>query len=166
VAVDGPGEPFPADRRDLAQADGRVFGPEFDDRPPDPDREPTPVLGRLGLRGEQAPRAALAEGGGLAPQGALGHPGLAGTSLGRAAEQDDRPQQPVGFLFGRGDERARLLPIVGGPTPASDPSGHGASSNVARGRLGRRARTAVLTARASRRQRLAGHRSSPPIART
>jgi hypothetical protein len=32
----------------------------------------------------------------------------------RLAEEDDRPQQLVAFLRGRGDQEAELVPVVGG----------------------------------------------------
>lgn len=46
----------------------------------------------------------------LAAQGAFGHPGLPGAGPRRPAEVDDRAEELVGGLLGRGHQEAQLLP--------------------------------------------------------
>jgi hypothetical protein len=68
--------------------------------------------GCLGSAVEEALHAPRREAGDLAAQGALGHGRFADGD--KLAEKHDRPEQVVGFLFGRSDQGAQLVPVVGG----------------------------------------------------
>jgi hypothetical protein len=83
---------------------GGDLGLQFGDRAPDVRRELPPGRRRRcqGLQVEEAAHAVGVEPGDLAPQRALGHAGLLGAGGDRVAEQDDRPQDLVGCLRGRG----------------------------------------------------------------
>ena len=113
MVIDGAVEAFPADRRNLPQAEGWVFRLQCYDRPPDPDREPPPILSRLSLHGKETAHPGGGESGGLAPQGAFRHASLLGTVAGWLAKEDDRPQEFVGFLRRRRDEETQLVPVSG-----------------------------------------------------
>jgi hypothetical protein len=114
--ADGAVAAVPADRGELPEAEGRVLGLEFDDGAPDLGREESTGSRRRrrGVEVEEALHAPRREAGDLAAQGALGHGRFAGAGGDRLAEEHDRPEQLVGFLFRRADQEAQLVPVVCG----------------------------------------------------
>ena len=103
-------------RGDLAQAERRVLGLQLDDRAC---RIPSGSRRRSGrrrcqLRSNRLRMPVASKRATLRRRVRSGTPVSRARAAARLAEEHDRPQQFVGFLLGRGDEQAELLPVVGG----------------------------------------------------
>ena len=127
VVADRAVEAVLADAGDLERPQGRVLRLQGDDGAPDPQREAPSIRRRWILGFEKAAHADRGEAGRLVPLRPFGDPGLASPGAGWLAEEHDRPEQFVGFLRGRADQEAELVPVVGGLAARSRAGWHRSS---------------------------------------
>ena len=155
-------EALPADRGDLAQAEGgySAFSSTIACRIPTAGPAGDPARRRRFV--EETAHAGRREAGDLAAQGALGHAGLAGAGAGRLPEEHDRPQQFVGFLLGRGDEEAQLSQSSVGSRRGRGPAG----MDHPQAKRERAARGCALLSRRCRLSTGSGQRCCPPVSTT
>lgn len=102
-----------ADGGDLVRTKGRVLGLEREDAVTDVGRDAAAVV--RGSRGgrEEAAHALGVEAVGFAVEGAVGDTRGLGTCGSGQTEEHDGAQQFVESLFGKANEEAELLPVVG-----------------------------------------------------